>query len=133
MSKTLEQERAADALQKVRKVEEEGKELQQEYSSYAKSLPATILANGLGQAAATLLAKAKGNKKDAHYVLYKHLNDWLCNDKEEAPYKKEEDLMKAITANDRNAYMRAQAEALAWLQWLKKFAAAYLYNPEGGK
>ncbi|ACV63730.1 CRISPR-associated protein, Cmr5 family [Desulfofarcimen acetoxidans DSM 771] len=133
MSKTLEQERAADALQKVKEVRQERKDLLIEYSSYAKSLPATILANGLGQAAATLLAKAKDNKKDAHYILYTHLREWLCSDREVVPYNKGEDLMEAITSNDRNAYIRAQAEALAWLQWLKKFAAAYLHNPEGEK
>ena len=64
-------------------------------------------------------------KKTAHYILYKHLQDWLCRDSKQAPYQ-HGNLMQAITTNDRESYMHAQAEALAWLQWQKKFAVAYL-------
>ena len=62
--------------------------------------------------------------KDAHYVLYEDLEEWLCRGCKHSPYSCAEDLMDAIIEKDRDAYMRAQAEALAWLQWLKKFAVA---------
>jgi CRISPR-associated protein Cmr5 len=34
--------------------------------------------------------------------------------------------MAAIVNCDRAVYLRAQAETLAWLEWLKKFAVAFL-------
>jgi CRISPR-associated protein Cmr5 len=133
MSRTLEQKRAAHALEKVRDIEKLNEDEQKKYSSYVKSLPATILMNGLGQAAAGLLARAKGNNEDMHSVLFKHLEEWLCRENEKSPFRGGEGLIATIIARDRKAYLRAQAEALAWLQWLKKFAVAYLKQPEGGE
>lgn len=128
MKRTMEQERAADALSKVTETEGKDGQFLAKYVSYVEGLPATILMNGLGQAAATLLAAAKG-KEDPHKFLYDHLRKWLCRDAPQAPYRAQEDLLKAITGNDRATYLRAQAEALAWLVWLKKFAVAYLKEP----
>jgi len=119
---TLAQRRAADALKKIQALE--GKDYGK-YVSYIKSLPATILMNGLGQAAATLLSAAKGEKKDPHRLLYDHLSSWLCRDADDAPYPAG-DLLESITTNDEDHYLCAQAEALAYLDWLKKFARALL-------
>ncbi|MGI9951585.1 type III-B CRISPR module-associated protein Cmr5 [Moorellaceae bacterium AZ2] len=135
MRQTLEQIRARDALNKIRNIQRNYPEdIQQKFVSYVESLPAAILTNGLGQAAATLLAQAKGNERDAHYILYQDLQDWLCRDDPEgwAPYRGETDLMAAIVSYDRTAYLRAQAEALAWLEWLKKFAVAFFKKQEIG-
>jgi CRISPR-associated protein Cmr5 len=96
------------------------------YVSYAQSLPATIVMNGLGQACATLLAKADGDLKDANRMLYDDLQSWLCRDHPAAPFPKTPDLMQAIIEKDQRHYLRAQTEALAYLVWLKKFANAYL-------
>ncbi|MFB6271712.1 MAG: type III-B CRISPR module-associated protein Cmr5 [Salinibacter sp.] len=120
---TLAQRRAADALGKVHKLQAEGQ--YGKYVSYVKGLPATILANGLGQAAATLLSAANGSRDDPNHVLYEHLSSWLCRDDGDAPYDSG-DLLEAITQNDEDHYIRAQAEALAYLEWLKRFAAALL-------
>ncbi len=128
---TLEQMRAADAFNKIMQLEQRNADWNYKYTSYVKSLPATILMNGLGQAAATLLAAARGNQDDAHKVLYRHMGDWLCRNDNKAPYRGANDLMSAIVNNERDTYIRAQAEALAWLQWLKKFAAAYLKSGSG--
>ncbi len=136
--KTIDQQRAANALEVVNrlvdKAERDEKQIDwnDKYASYVKGLPATILMNGLGQAAATLLAAANKDKNDPHYVLYKDLSNWLCRNDSEAPYRGSKDLLSAITAGDRALYLRAQAEALAWLNWLKKFAVAYLAKPSGG-
>jgi len=115
---TLAQRRAADALKKIQNLESKdyGK-----YVSYVKGLPAALLMNGLGQAAATLLSSAKGKKEDPHRLLYDHLSSWLCRDDDPAS-----DLLESITKNDENHYLCAQAEALAYLDWLKKFARAFL-------
>ena len=138
MTKTMDQVRAADALGKVKKLSDEAKgnsayvDRNDKYAIYAKSLPATILMNGLGQAATSLLAKAEGS--DAHKLLYMHLESWLCkgNSEVKAPYLGHDDLIEAIIGNSRESYLRAQAEALAWLAWLKKFAVAYLKKTDGG-
>lgn len=132
VNKTLEQERAEDALKKVKALLEQARtdsekvDYNDKYASYVKSLPATILMNGLGQAAATLLA----SKAAEHKLLYQHMQEWICRNKASAPYPGAGDLLDAITNNDRDAYMRAQSEALAWLTWLKKFAVAYLEKPK---
>ncbi len=128
MKRTLEQERARDALEEVKRVKEalgEGDQAQR-FVSYVESLPAAILTNGLGQAAATLLAQGKNDPDDPHLILFHALEKWLCRGAPQAPYKNESRLMDAIVNNDRSAYLQAQAEALAWLVWMKKFAVAFM-------
>lgn len=99
-----------------------------EYKSYAECLPASIVMNGLGQACAMLLAQAKGEaaEKDAHRLLYDQLQDWLCGASNAAIYPDHQDLVEAIVSHGQRHYIRAQVEALAYLNWLKKFAQAYL-------
>lgn len=129
MSRTLEQIRAGDAYKTVQQLTDRKEDWRKNYVSYTQGLPATILANGLGQAAATLLAAAKGND-DAHKALYRHLEAWLCRDDAQAPYPGQNDLMAAITGSDRHVYIHAQAEAMQWLAWLKKFTVALLKPTE---
>ena len=121
---SLDQRRAAHALARVRKQRKHPR--QSDYLSYAKALPASILQNGLGQAMATLLAAAKLNDDDPHFLLYRDLEDWLCGDDEDAPYRGARSLLDAITTKDQRHYLRAQAEAQGYLNWLKKIAAAHL-------
>lgn len=132
----LEQRRARHALEKVYKTGEkypEGAEGRKNFVSYVENLPAAILNNGLGQAAATLLAQAKGKKDVPHRIVYNILEDWLCRDDPAAPYKRTGDnapLMNGIVNGDRSSYIKAQAEALSYLEWLKKFTVAFLKEPE---
>ena len=119
---SLDQRRAQHALRCIKNRENDAK--QSDYLSYVKALPATILQNGLGQAMATLLAAAKG--KDAHYCLYEDVQSWLCGGDKESHFSNQTDLLEAITSNDQQHYLKAQAEAQAYLIWLKKFAAAFL-------
>ena len=121
---TLEQQRAAHALKQIEKVK--GRNDAGDYKSYSESLPATIVMNGLGQACATLLAQAKGESSDknAHRQLYDHLEDWLCSS--EAHVSVSKPLIEALVQSDQSTYFHAQAEALAYLVWLKKFAQAFL-------
>jgi len=128
---SLEQQRMADALARIRQLM--CLERQSEYLSYVKALPASILWNGLGQAMATLLAAANRKKddnakkdNDPHFLLYRNLECWLCGTHEDAPYRGQPDLMEAIVHDDQQHYLLAQAEAQLYLNWLKKFAVAYL-------
>ena len=128
---TLQQQRAKYALDCVKASVERLKndtKAQSEYKSYAASLPAMIHMNGLGQAAAFF--KSKGGEHD---VLYQVLSNWLCEENLPIEYKnihqpfaKYNDLLEAITCEDMQSYRLAQAEAQALMDWVKKFAKAYL-------
>jgi CRISPR-associated protein Cmr5 len=134
MKRSLEQIRAKYAFDIVKKrvKDFEGENKKRErYLTMAKSLPATIIMCGLGQTTATLLSVGKEEKDNPDRMLYEDLENWLCNNQEGGIYQ-EKDLIKAIVKNDRNKYIKAQVEALKLLEWLKKFATAYL-SKEGDK
>jgi CRISPR-associated protein Cmr5 len=129
--RNIEQRRAAYALACIRAIEE-GKggseaDLAKNYRSYISGFPATILVNGLGQASASILAQSRG-KETAHKRIYQHLSGWLCGGDPQSPYQRG-DLIDHLTRHDQASYLRAQAEALAVLEWLKRFAVAFLSDP----
>ena len=133
MSMTLEQQRANDALTCVSEIKAAGDELGSRYRSYVERLPANIVMNGLGQAVATLMARKNGSGADAkaYEFLLGHLQAWLCRQDPAAPYigamlHDDMPLIRAISTSDQSVYVRAHAEALAYLVWLKKFAQAFL-------
>ena len=125
--RTIEQARAADALARVKEVEDQS--FSGRYRSYVDRLGSTIVMNGLGQALATELAAT--GIKEAHRKLYDCMTCWLSR-KDGGVYPGEPDLLQAIVSNDEECYLRAQVEALAWLEWHKKFCRAYLPDNDGG-
>ena len=128
-----EQQRAADALARIKELKNESKDLKKLYRSYVDRIGPAIVMNGLGQALATERAaagpKATSDREKAHQKLYENLQHWLCHESN-GVYASSPDLLQAITKNDESMYLRAQAEALAWLEWHKKFCRADL--PKGG-
>lgn len=122
---TIQQQRAKFALEEVQAAIER-RVSQKEYKSYAASLPAMIHMNGLGQAAAFF--KSKGAKSVAHEALYNLLSDWLCQD--EQPYAGCLNLLEGITTRDMHTYRLAQAEAQALMDWVKKFAKAFMTDED---
>lgn len=126
---TLGQQRAAHALEAIKKLEKEKN--YGNFGSYVQRLPATIVMNGLGQAMAGELAAARNGTNDderAHKILFKLVESWL---QKSNAYPKI-DLMTAIVRGGQEDYVRAQAEALAYLDWLKKFSQAYLNGDNNG-
>jgi len=121
---TMQQRRAATALSAVRA--HQGQAYQGELRSYLHALPAMIHMNGLGQAAAFHRGKGAGkdNKARAYQAAYDILSTWLCAAGQ--PYSAHSDLLDGITGDDMHHYRLAQAEAQAYLDWAKKFAAAFL-------
>lgn len=118
---TLQQQRAKSALEAVKKLTQENKpdELKK-LKSRASELPFMIHTAGLGQAAAFF----KSKKKDGYPELFKILEGWLCQTGR--PYEgKTPDLLGGITSKDMTTYRVAQAEAMAYMHWVKTFAAAY--------
>lgn len=121
---TIQQERAAYALKKVNEAIAQ-KLKYKEYKSHASSFPAMIHMNGLGQAAAFIYSKGKKDEEYRH--LYSLLSDWLKEDGQ--PYYKM-DLLEGITQKDMESYRLAQIEALALMDWVKKFAKAFMEENE---
>ncbi len=131
VAQTIEQQRAAFALDEINAVLAKrgaDKPFRKEFRSYASALPAMIHMNGLGQAAA--FCRAKGG---TYGKLYEILSKWMIRDGQ--PFQNDDDLLVGITAADMYHYRVAQAEALALLEWLKKFALAFMAteDDENGK
>lgn len=126
---TLQQQRARYALEKVKAAVAEALAAPQkagfkpgEFKSQAESFPAMIRMNGLGPAAAFYLAKGGAHKK-----LYELLSGWLTQPQQ--PYEGKT-LLEGITQGDSRQYRLAQAEALLLLDWVKRFANAYVTDEE---
>ena len=134
--RTLEQRRAAHALARVRELDRYSSAFKTRYRSYVDRLGPSIVMNGLGQALATerAAAGAKPTKDDekAHDELYKSLSTWLCRN-EDGVYRsgQDRDLLQELMEHDESSYLRAQAEALAWLEWHKKCCRAFF--PKGDR
>ena len=127
--RTIEQQRAGHALQTVNELSLERTKFKKLYRSYVDRLGPTIVMNGLGQALAVELAAAGGQPGDPHRAVYKNLQRWLCRG--DGEYPSAGDLLSAIIENDEESYLHAQAEALAWLEWHKKFCRAFLPDDDG--
>ncbi len=156
-NRTLTQRRAEAALNAVKDYQKafsgdgaDHRNRRDAYASYVKGVPPAIVMTGLGQTLATLLAaggknpeKGQGGKSpDAHLQIYRDLQDWLCGEDADAPFRGtlanaasgqgealKTLLIRQICTSDQHLYLLAQAEALAYLEWLKKFAVALLADP----
>lgn len=138
--RSIDQERAADALARVDELRRKSDdfrnpgEFRTRYRGYVDRLGPAIVMNGLGQALATERAGAGSDPKQederAHHEVYRSLHLWLCRD-EGGVYPSGEDLLEAIMENNEALYLRAQAEALSWLEWHKKCCRASFPNGDG--
>ena len=131
---TMQQKRAKYALEQVQKFIDNGASPkdQKEFKAYAANMPAMIHMNGLGQAAAFF----KSNNKKIHEDIYNILSDWLCGKVDYAstqPYSGCENLLEGIISKDMHQYQLAQAEAQALMDWVKKFAKAFMDSDEKSK
>ena len=117
--RSLEQERAKDAWKAIEAAKTHNKEYQGKYKSVARSASADIQINGLGQTLAFWRAK-ETHQKD----LYKVVSAWV---KSRIKWEGNDHLLLWITntANTED-YRRATSEALAYLNWVKRFAEAEL-------
>lgn len=128
MPRMMEQERAQFALERITEFTAQSSERQKELRSHVSALPALIRMNGLGQALAFYRMKDKGS---SHEQLYLLVSRWLCDEKSAGRiFETPGDVLSGITSGDMFQYMAAQNEALALLEWVKKFANAYLEKGE---
>lgn len=118
--KTLDQRRAAHAWEAVGRFKDR-KDDGKEYAGEAHKLPMRIMAAGLGQALAFILAKAREKKKNLKQLL-DDLTDWVI--RKRGLTGKKDTLLESIIDGDATFLRRATDEALAYLQWLNRFAEA---------
>ncbi|WP_305908584.1 type III-B CRISPR module-associated protein Cmr5 [Methylomarinum sp. Ch1-1] len=124
MTQTIQQQRAAFALQYIKALPEQLEpDQQKEFTRNACALPAMVHMNGLGQALAFCRVKGS-NDRESYKQLYQLVSDWLCQPGQ--PYAGKADALEGITQMDMSHYQLAQAEALVLMSWVKKFAKAFL-------
>ncbi len=123
--RTLEQERARQAWEYIQEVASKSK-FKKEYGSLARKVPMLVLTNGLGQTLAFLKAKGKNDSSDEHTMLFQHLSRWVLSQVAPASTGTNCDLLDWVLKSGSADYRRATLEALAFLNWLKRFAEAEL-------
>lgn len=141
------QRRAAHALARIQELRDlpllnDPKKLPYgNYVSFAESLPAFIVMCGLGQALAFEMSRGRLTDPDhnkakqtqlGHHYLAQHVKAWLTGEDgwECGYYRNGQNILQAIFTGDESYYIAAQAEALLYLDWLKKFAVALLVKKE---
>jgi CRISPR-associated protein Cmr5 len=113
MAQTLEQKRAENAW----KVSES---YQKEHVNFSKGLPALIMNSGLMQVLA--FAHQKGDK---HEVVAAQLRAWLSTRFPQVlPRSDFESFMQNLMKASPPDYQAINAEAFAWLKWLRQMASA---------
>lgn len=126
MAQLISQQRAAFALRHMEHALRHAPDKQRQIRTVANSIPAQIQRTGLGQTLAFALSKKEKNDGHGWSCLYELLQEWLC--KEQQIYRGET-LMASLCQGDMKQYQQAQAEALALLVWVRKFARAMLETP----
>ena len=112
---TLEQRRAQNAWNVC-----DPKRYRKEHVNFAKGLPALIMNSGLMQ----VLAFCHEKGGDCERVAA-DLRQWLASQKIGSVTKAEfEPFMQALMQSSSHDYQRINAEAFAWLKWLRQMAAA---------
>lgn len=128
---TVEQERAKQAWDNIQSIQAD----KNKYGSLARRLPSLLQTNGLGQTLAFLRSKAKGKAatESEHQTMYQHLSVWVMKKMGQPDDKQKKMLMEWIIKQPSPIYRRATAEAMAFAQWLKRFAEAEGLGSEQGE
>ena len=117
---TKEQKRSAFALEQITMVFKG--QVDEKTSNFIVGVPTMILSNGLAQTMAFLSSKKKDQKcKDTFDVI----KTWLIKEFPSLGKKSEMDFLLSFSSLDQGQYLKAQQEALAMLQWLKRYVRAF--------
>jgi CRISPR-associated protein Cmr5 len=118
--RSLEQERAKAAWEKVSEAKKQKKDYGEKYRQLAKGAPADIQTNGLGQTLAFWCAKGETHQK----ALFKDVSDWV---RSQLRFDQQLNLLEWVVQKaSTDDYRRATAETMAFLAWVKRFAEAEL-------
>lgn len=121
MERTLEQERAAFALENVERVIKDGAQ-KAKYKTQLLKLPSRLHSNGLGQTVAFYLSAGKDKPE---WEICQWLGNWLGEGHRKI-YQGQQSLIHNIAGQDEERYREASAEARALAVWLKRFAEAFI-------
>ena len=113
---TLEQQRAQDTWKVSAKYDKE-------HVNIAKGLPALIMNSGLMQTLAFCHEKGQKEKGKKYEDVATDLRAWL-NCRFSALPVDFEGFMQSVMKQSPHDYQRINAEAFAWLKWLRQMAAA---------
>lgn len=94
-------------------------------ATFFVGMPTMVLTNGIGQSMAFLLSK---KKKEQHARTFEILKTWLSLEVSELAVNAQNNNMqflKNFALIDQQKYLTAQKEALAMLNWLKRYARAF--------
>jgi len=120
---TMAQRRAKFALNQVLEItKNKDEKAKKDFKSFSAGAPAMILQNGFGQTLAFWLAKGS----DKHTALFRTVKRWLTEENKFLTKKGDADFMEELHSIDQSKYLVAQNEALALLEWIKRFANAEL-------
>ncbi len=116
--RTMAQKRAEYALKEVLDKKTD------KFKSFSAGAPSMILQNGFGQTLAFWLAKGKQEQM----ALFEILTQWLkeTDKKSFGNCARPKDYILKLAGMEQNEYLRNQNEALALLEWVKRFANADL-------
>lgn len=120
--RTMAQKRAQFALQKT--LEAHGSVDKDKFKSFTAGAPSMILQNGFGQTLAFWLAKGKNE----HIALFNIVARWL-KQTDQINFKdctNSKDFIVKLSGMEQMDYQKNQNEALALLEWVKRFANADL-------
>ncbi len=126
--RTMAQKRAEYALERVIQATKNlSKEERDKFASFVSGAPAMILQNGFGQTLAFWLTKGPGK----YLALFDIVVKWLSfKDKDInnsfATRTDGHGFMEELSAMQQRQYLAVQNEALALLEWVKRFAHADL-------
>jgi CRISPR-associated protein Cmr5 len=117
---TKEQQRSAFALLRINDFGAQG--VPEKDANFIVGTPNMILTNGISQTMAFLLSKGEERSTRVFCIL----KDWLSQEIKALPNSaNNHQFLSQFAKLEQNDYLRAQQEALALLQWLKRYARAF--------
>jgi len=136
MPKLKDQERALAAHRAVedRIRRWRGDKKLQEYRQELQQLPSRILVSGLGQTLAFYASKAGPTDSNTpQAAIGDELARFLTGGRLTTTVKLLNEVIAAETAAEAMAYRRQTREALAYAEWLKRYAAALIEKPRSAE
>ena len=120
--RTLGQKRAEFALNKVMELKEKNLS---KFKPFSAGAPSMILQNGFGQALAFWASKGKAE----HQAMLNIVSGWLCDNVHLVQSTETPAFLRELSTMDQRRYFEAQQETLAVLEWVKRYANAFLSSP----
>jgi CRISPR-associated protein Cmr5 len=118
---TKEQQRSQFALKMVNDSFPQGM-VDKESANFIVGVPTMILTNGIAQTLAFLLSN---KSKAKQFMVFKIIQAWLEKEISSLQANDEMGFLRNFAQLDQGAYLTAQRETLAMLQWLKRYARAF--------